>query len=168
MSLSKYKWCFFMASRRIISSPCLYAKDLTFASDFLLGPSTLAASSADLNWNSIHLPLFLKSVIIMESPEGFSVTLYLLLCWGAILFCSDDAYMMIIELLLETEGGIKPAFYYFLSLWKSCYLLSQKGNSYCYAWHCRMQPFSCVTIEHRCYKIWEEYKSRCYLNPRIH
>lgn len=52
----------------------------------------------------------------MESPEGFLVTLYLLLCWGTILFCSDDAYMMIIELLLETGGGIMPAFYYFLSL----------------------------------------------------
>lgn len=72
--------------------------------------------AADLNWNGIHLPLFLKSVIIMESPEGFLVTLYLLLCWGTILFCSDDAYMMIIELLLETGGGIMPAFYYFLSL----------------------------------------------------
>lgn len=86
----------------------------------------------DLNWNSIHLPVFLRSVIIMESLNAAlkakrntnflqqfpsSRSLYTCFCvGGTIVFCSDEAYMMLIELLIEMWGWIIPALYQFLSL----------------------------------------------------
>jgi len=89
---------------------------------------------------SLNVALKAEKYKLLVEISILLVTVYLLLCWES--YCvllwwgSYDAYRMVNRSL-----GVGNAYSLLVLvtfwLWKACYLLSQKGNGYCYAWHCR-------------------------------
>lgn len=124
----------------------------------------------DLNWNSIHLPFSLteisdhnaKSESSLEDKEKyklpvevsiFSVTLYLPLCSGnycVLLWWGLYVAYNTVTRNVRVDIACSLLVLVTLWLWKACYLLSQKGNGYCYAWRCRnaeCSPFPAYVLK---------------------